>query len=221
MKKILMIVLVIACAISLFACGEESELTPVESINAMYAVSCPTKIETTTVQVINGVTFNGLDTLVAGKVDGKEAVVYTYSYEELQDVEAGADEPIKTVSGTVEYLEGKGTRNNGGAWNADGASFAPTPGSVALTISEELIANMVKEENTFTFDVAAANTAAVLGEENAVNADVHVVVTTNGAVVTGVTISYTIAATDAGDPEISVNIATVYSYDLQAVTLTK
>ena len=66
----------------------------------------------------------------------------------------------------------------------------------------------------------AANTAAVLGEENAVNADVHVVITTNGAVVTGVTISYTIAATDT-DPEISVNIATVYSYDLQAVTLTK
>ena len=220
MKKILTIVLVIACAISLFACGAEPELSPVESVKAMYAASCPTKMETTTVQVINGVTFNGLDTIIAGKVDGKEAVVYTYSYEELQDVEAGADSPIKTVSGTVEYLEGKGMRNNGGAWDAEGQSFAPTPGSIALNITEETVLNMVKEENTFTFDVAAANTAAVLGEENAVNADVHVVITTNGAVVTGVVISYTISATET-DPEISVNIAAVYSYDLQTVTLTK
>lgn len=223
MKKILTIVVVLACALSLFACGGGPA---VENVNKMYSVSSPLKVETTSKQVVGGRELNSSSTLTVGKIDGKDATIYESSYEEFEDIETNADNPIKTVTERWEYLEGMGTRVGKGAWDAEGKNFAPTPGSIAIKLTNNTVTDSKLVDNVFTCTVKAENTAAVFGEDRAIGADVAVTITTNGAVVTGITLSYTIpaqAATDtaAATPEVVVTITTKYSYSYEPITLGK
>lgn len=226
MKKILSLIIVLACALSLFACGGgnggNGDLTDIQAINKMYSVSCPTKIETTSTQLIEGRTLTGTETIIAGKIDGKDAAVYEYSYEQFAAIEDASSSPIVTTQRRTEYLEGYGTRNNGGSWNAEGADFSPKNGSIAIVLTDETVENETLSEDgkTFTCTVKAENTAAVFGEARAVAADVSVTITTNGTVVTGVVLTYNVAAT-ASTPAVAVTITTNYSYDIEAITLTK
>ena len=216
MKKILSLIIVLACALSLFSCGGKG----VGEINKMYAVSCPTKIVTTSTQIINGRTLSGSETIIAGKIDGKAAAVHEYSYEKFADIESASSSPIVTETNRIEYLEGYGTRSAGGKWNAEGADFSPTPGSIAITLTKIDNAKISEDKKTFTCTVKAENTAVVFGEDRAVAADVSVTITTNGTVVTGVVLTYNLEATESS-PAVAVTITVDYSYDLELITLTK
>ena len=73
--------------------------------------------------------------------------------------------------------------------------------------------------------VEAANATAVFGQDYEIASDASVVITANSAVITGITVSYTeIIESDDEDieyPEASITISTVYTYDIEEITLVK
>ena len=242
MKKIIALMLALACSFALFACGEEEVVTNgVLDTIQYYDNSQPTRVETVTCQTIlddDGVStveeLNGYYLLVTGKINGKIATVKTYTHDVLRSVEEGSKNeivpPVDTVSGSEEYLEGYGRRIDGGPWNPSGYNFSPAVGAIKIGITEANITNWTYEEaqynNTLSFTVTKDKVAEVFGADADGNpvipddSDVKVVITNNGAVVTGITISYSVEA--EGDfPARNVTVSVTYGYAVEEVTLTK
>lgn len=229
MKKIIAIILAITCAFALFSCGEDEVGASVASVNEMYKNSAPTKTVVTTVKDVGGEQYNGLYTLITGKVGGAVATQYTYEYEVLRSVEEGAGSNIlgakEVKKGSKEFLDGKGVRVNGGAWDAEGYNFAPVGGAIAVNLDTSNIKDPVFENGKLTFKVAPDKALAVFGtvldadlEEGAIAADIDVVITCAGSVVTGIKIVYTVDG--EGDyPDSTITVEAKYSYDLQKITM--
>lgn len=230
MKKIIALILSLACVFALVSCEGDTPETPdtgaetigISDIVNMYAASLPTKILTTTKQEIsdNNIVLNGTECLVMGKLDGKVTTVYTYERDELNAIsDSDIIEPlIKTVSGSKVYHDKK-VSIDGGSWKS-GVNFAPTMGDIAINLDETLLIDVVYDDatSTLSFRVAADNTALIFGEDGALESDVDVTITNDGAVITGITLDYVIAATK-DYPETKVSIKTVYTYDLEEITL--
>ena len=239
MKKIICLLLVLACSFAMFACGKEEELTGAQKTAQFYENSLPTKVVTTSTQSIindSGVavqTLNGKYELVTGTIAGKLATVQTYEQDYIREVAEGANAvvvgPIGTETGSLEYLEGYGRRTNGGSWDPNGLNFGPTAGSIAINLDESLLQNVKYTEgengiNTLTFTVPNANIAAVFGADSddvallTASSDVEVTITNNGAFVQSISISYSIAGTRYY-PERQITMITEYEYDVQNVEL--
>lgn len=226
MKKIIAVILALASMLVLFSCNqntvpEEDTRTDLQKVTDYYAASCPTKCEVNYTYDLSGKTATGKSTLVTGKIAGKIATVYTYEFEKMASISDDATSAVTKETGSKEYLEDKGVRTNAsGKWAKDGTNFAPTLGSIAINLDAAIIKEYTYKNNTLTFVVAADDTATILGEENAVNADVTVTIVDDGAVVTGITLDYTLPKTSRVD-KTHVTYVTVYSYDLQTVELLK
>lgn len=221
MKKIIAILLALTCVVALASCGTND----VDRVGAMFEASKPTKTVITTTQSFGETILTGEYVLTTGYVDGKIATVYTAEYQELLSVEEGGASDV--IQGDVitrtekkEYLEGKGVRENGGAWDKNGENFALETGPVSLNLSSEYIKTFTYENNLLRCAVAAANTAEVLGLAEDLASDVSIEVKDDGASVTVVTISYVIAAdADTGVEETNVSIKAEYHYDLEKITI--
>ena len=239
MKKIICLLLVLACSFTLFACGKEEELTDVQKVAQYYANSLPTKVVTTSTQSImntSGVAvaiLTGKYEFVTGTISGKLASVQTYEQDYIREVAEGANAvvvgPINTDTGSLEYLEGYGRRTNGGAWDPNGLNFGPTAGSIAINLKEDLLTNVkytagANGTNTLTFSVSNANIAAVFGANAddaallTANSDVEVTIINDGAFINSITFSYSIAGTRYY-PERRVSMTTTYEYEVQSVEL--
>ena len=239
MKKIICLLLVLACSFAMFACGKEEELTGAQKTAQFYENSLPTKVVTTSTQSIindSGVavqTLNGKYELVTGTIAGKLATVQTYEQDYIREVAEGANAvvvgPIGTETGSLEYLEGYGRRTNGGSWDPNGLNFGPTAGSIAINLDDSLLQNAKYTEgedgiNTLTFTVLNANIAAVFGADSddvallTASSDVEVTITNNGAFIQSIAISYSIAGTRYY-PERQITMITEYEYDVQNVEL--
>ena len=241
MKKIIAMILALACVFAVSSCGEEevektAEQIAVETTLSYYAASVPTRIQTNTERVYgdNFYTLKGEYILETGKTaDGLLITVQTYEQDKLRTVAEGSDsvvlEPIYTETGSEEFLEGSGRRTNGKKW-VDGANFAPTAGSIALNLPYDKLTDVTyttaKYSNVLSFTVAEDNAADVFGANEDGDcildneSDVLVTITNNGAVITGVTIEYTVEEDD-DFPGQTVVIDTVYGYELQAPKLVK
>ena len=242
MKKIIALILALACIFALVACGkdpEPDEKTPeekaIEATLACYAASAPTKIVTKTSRDFDGYySLDGEYILVTGKIDGKIATVRTYTQDMLRTIEAGSGadvlENIYQLTGSEEYLEDKGSRTNGGKWDEDGLNFAPTAGSLGINITKDNITDITyteaKYNNVLTFTVPEEKVDDVFGvDEDEYSffdheSDITVTITNNGAVITSITIEYAIEADDEY-PGQAVSIITNYTYELETVTLVK
>lgn len=231
MKKIIAIILAAACVFAFASCGDEGGENggfenPIEAIVAMYAISEPTKIVTSHTTQIGNVTLSGEEVLVTGSIDGKMATVYEYWYEELTGIDEGGGEIVydvkKVVSGSKEYLEGSGVREDGGSWKKNAYNFAPVKGDIAINITEDIVNNVNYSGNTLVFTVPEANIESVFGVETEFEGDVKVSITNDGAVITGIVIEYTISAESDDDveyPDSVVIISTSYTYDLELISL--
>ena len=235
MKKIIAIILAAACIFAFASCDESGNggdgefENPIEAIVAMYALSEPTKIVTAYTTQVGNVTLSGEETLVTGSIDGKIATVYEYWFEELTGIDEGGGETIfdvkKVVSGSKEYLEDQGVRENGGSWKKNEYNFAPVKGDIAINITEALVADVSYSGNTLMFTVPEANIESVFGIDAGFEGDVKVSITNDGAVITGIVIEYTIPGESDDDdvvyPDSVVTISTAYTYDLEVVSLIK
>lgn len=242
MKKIIAMILALACVFAVSSCGDEPEVqkTPeelaIEATLGCYEASVPTRVQTNVERVYgeNYYVLKGEYILETGKTaDGLVITVQTYEQDKLRLVEEGADDvvldPIYTETGSEEFLEGKGRRTDGKKW-VDGANFAPSAGSIALNLPldklTEITYTEAKYSNVLSFTVPEDNAAEIFGADKKgncildVESDVKVTITNNGAVVTGVTIEYTVEEDD-DFPGQTVVIDTVYGYEIQAPALVK
>ncbi len=239
MKKILAVILVVASMFLLMACGPDEPVVDnaanISRILEMYKVSAPTKVVTSYTTKIGNVEFGGYTSLVSGMTaNGKKATVQLYEYETLQSIETGAGDLILPImgepeKGSREYYEGKGERINGGRWLEDGYDFAPVAGSIAIKIAEVNIKDISftdeKGIQTLAFTVPAENVAKVFGADYGITSEAKVVITANGAVITGITITYSSDILSEDEeiiyPSAEVTISTTYTYDVEKVTLVK
>ena len=165
--------------------------------------------------------------LITGKSAGLDATVETSTREVLRDVTSSEDVigPIQIVESTMEYLQGYGRRSNGDEW-VEGTNFAPRLGSIGIDITPENIFNPTYTEgavNEFSFTVKKADIAAVFGnvvKDIAADSDVKVTITNDGAVVTGISISYSMKAFD-NFPERTVEINVTYGYAVEVINIIK
>ena len=221
MKKIIAILLALSVVFALASCGGAD----VDTVGAMFKASQPTKSVITTTQSFGDTVLAGEYVMVQGLVDGKAATVYTATYQEMLSVEEGGASDIVlgdiiTRTETREYLEGKGVRVNGGAWDASGENFVLETGPMSLNLSSEYIKTYTYENGLLRCVVAAKNTAEVLGLEEDLLADASIEVTDDGASITSVVVSYSLAAdAESQTPETNITIETKYYYDLQNVTI--
>lgn len=223
MKKIIAVVLLLACAFTIFSCGETKDT--VKSINRMFSAYAPTRIYTTTSLVAGDYELTGTHEIKTGFIDGKRASVSIRDYDELISWdEAGASEyvtlpwvPVKEVK---HYHEDRGLRTNGGRWDPMGDDFAPMVGDIAPNFTTDNVKNLKNNaaEKTITFTVPAEKAFDVFGFEGTVDSDIDVVITHDGAVITGISLSYTIYALEDNYPDIEITIVTVYSYAAEAIT---
>ena len=237
-KRILALALVlICCAFPLFSCGEE-EVDGIAVTQECYSNSLPTKIVTNSLQevlddkgkVTN--TLTGSYVTTVGKIGGKNAAVRTYEQETLDTVNAGAGSfvsgPIKVQKGIEEYLEGYGLRTNGGDWKSKGLNFAPAMGTIAIKFTAADVTNVKytegKYDNVLTFTVPHKNIEKIFGYDyngnDLIEADsnVYVEIHNNGAVVTSVTIFYSIDAS-VDFPARDITLTTTYSYDVEKIEI--
>ena len=247
MKKILSLVITLVLLFSFTSCAlidkifpkeepKEEENTIIAEIAEMYKASKPSKVIGVAIQTVGDKQLTSEYTLTKGEVLGKEAIVYEKTSKEMLDATEGATAiaipAFATKNQKIEYLEGMGTRYDGGLWKPNDTGF--TVGQISLNFYSKIIGDRYTyENNVLSFTVLAADTGKLFGEGNEVNADVYVVVVTDGAWVKSVSIDYTIAAhqldtgkVDAnGDPIIIdipdnvVEIDITYEYDLQYITI--
>ena len=201
-----------------------------------YKNSLPTKVVTTSVQNFYDYDDEGekvvvydLESetvLVTGKSAGLDATVETTTREVLRDIVSSEDVlgPIQTVTSVREYLQGFGQRSNGDEW-VEGVNFAPRLGSIGIDITPENIWDATYTEeaynNVFSFTVKKDDVAAVFGntiKDIATDSDIKVTITNDGAVVTGISLSYSIKAYD-NFPERSVEINVTYGYDVEVINI--
>ena len=223
MKKIVALLVILAtCLFAVTACGGANE---VDTVGAMFEASKPTKTYITYTQTFGDTTLEGVYELRRGTVNGKEACVYTAEYEELVSVEeGGATEvvlpDVVTRTEKLEYLEGKGVRENGGSWDSKAENFASEAGPMSLKLNSDLISNYTYEGNTLRCAVAAKNTAEVLGLEENLSVDATITIIDDGASITDIIISYTIPEdTEAQVPETTISIVAKYTYDLEKIEI--
>ncbi|MBO7304977.1 MAG: hypothetical protein J6V09_07130 [Clostridia bacterium] len=223
MKKIIAVIILLACACTMFSCGETKET--VNNINKMFSAYAPTRIYTTTSLVAGDYELTGTHEIKTGYIDGKQASVSIRDYEELIPwEEAGASDyvtlPWAPVREVMHYHEERGLRKNGGKWDPMGEDFVPMAGDIAPKFTEKNVTNVKKDAkaNTVTFTVPAEKAFDVFGFEGTVDSDIEVVITHDGSVVTGISISYTVFGAEDNYPDIEITIVTEYSYSAQAIT---
>ena len=236
MKKLLTLLLIIACMLSLAACGKNNEPdTPapdagqtvddavITKIVSMFPASQPTRTVVGTKQTAGDTVLEGVYTLIVGTSNGKSAATYYKEQDKLISVEDSGK--LDYVTGTViketvnkEYLEGYGVRVDGGEWNSSEPSFVTTSGIIALNLKSELISKAQYDEATKTLvcTIAADKTAEVLGE--AISAEVTVTIVHDGARINSIVITYTIPASGQNEA-MSLEIKAFYSYDLEILNI--
>ena len=227
MKRTLIFLLVIAlCVPALFSCDLLAG-GPMDDVAAMYSVSEPTKVVATTVQNIDGFKLNSSYELVTGYVDNMAASVYTVSTEEIRSIEEGGQNEevkdlIKASTRKIEAIEGKGSRTNGGSWDAEGTVWTIGRGRMALNLDSSAVENITYENHVLKFVVPKENAATVLGETYAadIDSDVEITIVDDGAVVTSVELHYYLAAKPEANLAASeMTVKVIYTYDIERITI--
>ena len=191
MKKLVCLLLVLACSAALFACGKdkEPEVQPVDTLLAVVDASEPTKIISMTSynHTATGVIYRGTYTQLV-TADG---FVYDYEYQQKAAVTPDADptNTIETKTGKIIYAGGLYSEDDGETWKSE----APDADVLKVTLElkkENLGSYTVSMDgNTLTTVINAENAKKIFGLDIASD-EINVTITTNGKYLTQLNISY-------------------------------
>ncbi len=248
MKRIFAILLVLAlCIPVMFSCGQDKVTnTTLDEYAEMYKNSKPTKVVTVTSQSFYYLTDSGneeeLDTLTStysiinGTIDGDKVSKYTSDVESFRTVEDGGKDELRRAVTVIEHtiieaIEGVGSRTTSsvddekatvGSWNEEGTVIEIEKGAMAINLDESLISDIKEEEKQISFTVLNKNIAGIFGADVAAetDGDAYVVITTDGAVITSITVRYSVPANEELNVSRSEMVITIsYSYDLEIITI--
>jgi len=158
MKKIICLILALACCFALFACGKTDET--LEAFLASVNASEPTDITTLTTHTRGDVYYNGTyETVIT-----ENGFVFTYEYEEKAPVTADSTTgSVITKSGEIVY-DGQKYLLNGEPTTAapEVAYMSLTLNLTAQTIGEYRLS---RDGNTITAEISADQVKAIFGTE--------------------------------------------------------
>ena len=223
MKKIITIILAIACAFTLFSCGGGVSAT-IDDIDSMYNAVTPSRSEVTVTKAFGKFVLKTTSTLVIGEVDGFRVTTFNQTVDKPNEIDESVNAIILGAIGTEAfswvYHEDLGYKENGGKWNLEAADPTPETGAIALNLSSSTVEefNNDEENKVITFIVLPENSEEVFGYELPSNASVTIV--HSGADIASVKIEYTETYPDLDNelyPEIAVTIEAKYSYVTQPV----
>ncbi len=239
MKKLIAILLVVACMLAMVACGGnvtspgETPITPssteaqeiLDALAELIRTSSPTQSKVSTVTGTADVNLKSELTITMGELSGKEAALYVHEYETFNEL--GAKDAKTLTVETQEYVEGMGIRVDGGKWEPDQSSFVRRLQPYRMSLDAEVIKSLRtnEDETIVSFVVPMENVGDVFTNFDSQTlasmiSDVTVRIETDGSSVTVMEIIYNSKSIpNMENPK--VEIKAEYSYDLQSITLLK
>ena len=236
MKKILSVILVLACMLALFSCdfnlpfgnggnNGDNANDHGDSLSAyrqMYASSVPTKSVTTITEAYDKNTLTSVHTLTTGQIDGKvvtvlDSTVQTLNNISLEDATSLNLKPINEKKTSQWYYEGKGiTYNKGKTWDASGVDFAPNAGSITINLDESNFKQVTYTKDTeagvetLVLEVEAEKMDSVLAnfmyEGQTFGYDSVITIIAAGGRISSIIIEYTIEEYTIGEMETEIEI---------------
>ena len=214
MKKILALLLVICCMLSVVSCDmlkkddgdndNSNANTSNDSLarfSKMLAESVPTASDIVVTHDINESVIENTFSLVTGTVGNKKAAVYSTSVATLGKVDDRVLQLYKVREENVWYLEGYGTSSDKGeSWSSDGKDFSPVAGSLSMNLTGDYVTSYdYKQEGaieTLSFKMTKENATKALknflDSNQRIKYDVKVVITAAAERISSITISYEI-----------------------------
>ena len=191
MKKLVCVLLVLACSFALFACGKdkEPEIRPEDTLLEIVNTSEPTKIVTMSSydHIASGMIYRGVYTTTI-TADGFD---FDYEYQQKAAVVPGADPngTVETKTGSIIFANGLYSTDGGETWKSD----APDTGAlqISLNLKKEYLGEYTvsMDGKSLTTVINAENAKKILGLDIASN-EINVKITTNGKYLTQINISY-------------------------------
>lgn len=226
MKRIFALLLVVVMAVMALASCAPAE-DGIALTKQYYENSAPKKIVAVSTEQFGAHLLDMTTTITNGYLGNLNAATKTVVGKRMRSITEGSGENVEAyiedINTTDWFVEGYGTSSDKGAtWNADGVSFVPLTGAIAINLDETLLENVKYENNVLTFKVAKANVASVFADDVAnIGGDVECEIVNDGAVVTSVSLSWTVPATEnATGEDIAVSIVVEYTYDLERLNIT-
>lgn len=220
MKKIVSVITLLAIVV----CTLASCAPGVDAVISCYNKSYPQKIVVESQQMFGNDGLSSVTTLIRGTTGDDFTALMTVEETELRSIDEGSGtiiySPEKTVSTSKHYREGYGVRekdvlgdNVWSEWDDDGVNFFPAKGELGLNLDTSVMTDVQYADNVLSFTVKAGEATKVFGADSDIKSDVHVTITTDGAVVLGVTVEYVVPAdAEKGTKEMSVTVKATYSY---------
>ena len=236
MKKILSLMLVLLCVVSMVACGGSGsgsgtgtpnppspEPTPEEELDVFAAAkkdTVPTKIVSLTTYTgkdfaDKSFTFSGAFTQVAS---GNNSI-FDFKYQRFATIDEAADDYIVTVEGAIAIQNGRtktiGDSYGGGDWEA----VIPAAGQMsAFKLDQSKLPAGYKlstDGMKLTVSLTKEQAFSVIGAVIDAAGDIELTVESNGKNLSGITVEYT--ATSGA----SVRVATSYTYGVQTLDFSR
>ena len=181
MKKILTLILVLACSFALFACGEDPAPAYTEEAAEFITAFGATTVNSLNVTVTTETTEGTLTATYTTTYNADKTSTMTYSIETIPGLDSTED--LEVITGTV-TCDASGNYSDGGAISGKiGATGIP------FNYASDKISTFSVDGNVLAITVAAADTEAVLGY--AIGSDALVTVTKAEGKITSVALSYT------------------------------
>ena len=226
MKRILAFLLVAVMALTLLAsCAEDG----VSQVAKYYENSAPNKIVAVSTQQFGSHLIDMTTTITKGYVNAKDAATKTVVGKRMRSLEEGSGDTvhayIEDIDTTEWYVDGMGVSTDKGyTWDAYGETFVPEAGLIAINLDKALLEEVSYVDNTLEFKVAKDNVAAVFSDSiEDMTGDVECKIYDDGAVVTGITVTWTLPA-DADEnfigEDMEISIVVTYTYDLERLNIT-
>ena len=181
MKKIVCLILVLVCSLSLFACTNSAD-----ALIDVVDNSSPTKI--TTLTFFRAGT-DKLEGSFISTIDGENTTL-EYSYQYYAPVTADGTDRIATKKGTVQYENGKYS-TDGENWFTEAPTGSLTDVGLHLNLKNLGSYELSADGRSLTAYLTNEEAKEVLGVEISAGEDgIELIVDTNGTKITKLTVSY-------------------------------
>lgn len=184
MKKIIALLLMLTCAFTMFACGDDEpteEELAYQAVIAEYTKAAFTAPTALTVKVSTGSVFGVLNAEYKTTYGTDGTATIDYSVDKVNGFES--EDEISTLKGTIKLDE------NGNYSDGSFAGANPLASGVKLNLASDKVAFDATSE-LLSGTVASADTEAVIGV--AISADVTLTVTKADGKITSVALAYVI-----------------------------
>jgi hypothetical protein len=205
MKKIISLLLALACAFALFSCGGDDQNPDIAAFANILADSEPTKIVTNT-------SYNDGDNTLVGtfetQIFGSDFVM-EYNYQTYPEPSAGMDPEayIVDVPGTVYYHDGLYSTDKGATWGSAAPDTAAMGVKINLDSKHIKSYSVSSDKKTLTVSVDGETAEQILGMSLSASDDkVRIIISHDGNNIRSILVMYTTVN------EATVQLSTSYSY---------